>query len=199
MRTQKTRTMVEVAMLSAIAVVLMLFEFPLPFIAPPFYELDFSEVPVLIGAFALGPMAGVAIEAIKILLNLVINGTITAGVGELANFVMGVLFVLPASLIYKHKKTKKNAMIGLTVGGIIMVVGACFINVFIMLPAYGNAFGMPVEAFIGMAAAIHASIDSMAGFALLCVAPFNLLKVVVVSLITMLLYKHVSPILKGKR
>jgi len=174
-------------------------KFPLPFIAPPFYELDFSEVPVLIGAFALGPMAGVAIEAIKILLNLVINGTITAGVGELANFVMGVLFVLPASLIYKHKKTKKNAMIGLTVGGIIMVVGACFINVFIMLPAYGNAFGMPVEAFIGMAAAIHASIDSMAGFALLCVAPFNLLKVVVVSLITMLLYKHVSPILKGKR
>ena len=103
MRSEKTRTMVEIAMLSAIAVVLMLFEFPLPFIAPPFYELDFSEVPVLIGAFALGPWAGVIIEAIKILLNLVINGTITAFVGEIGNFIIGVAFVLPAALIYNKK------------------------------------------------------------------------------------------------
>lgn len=134
MRSEKTRTMVEIAMLSAIAVVLMLFEFPLPFIAPPFYELDFSEVPVLIGAFALGPWAGVIIEAIKILLNLVINGTITAFVGEIGNFIIGVAFVLPAALIYKHKKSKKTAMIGLATGGIIMIVASCFINVFILLP-----------------------------------------------------------------
>ena len=215
MRSEKTRTMVEIAMLSAIAVVLMLFEFPLPFIAPPFYELDFSEVPVLIGAFALGPWAGVIIEAIKILLNLVINGTITAFVGEIGNFIIGVAFVLPAALIYKHKKSKKTAMIGLATGGIIMIVASCFINVFILLPAYGKAFGMPVSAFVDMAAAIHSSINSMAGFALLCVAPFNLLKVVLVitdtsttfsrlkvvlvSVITMLLYKHISPILKGRR
>ena len=199
MRSEKTRTMVEIAMLSAIAVVLMLFEFPLPFIAPPFYELDFSEVPVLIGAFALGPWAGVIIEAIKILLNLVINGTITAFVGEIGNFIIGVAFVLPAALIYKHKKSKKTAMIGLATGGIIMIVASCFINVFILLPAYGKAFGMPVSAFVDMAAAIHSSINSMAGFALLCVAPFNLLKVVLVSVITMLLYKHISPILKRKK
>lgn len=199
MRSEKTRTMVEIAMLSAIAVVLMLFEFPLPFIAPPFYELDFSEVPVLIGAFALGPWAGVIIEAIKILLNLVINGTITAFVGEIGNFIIGVAFVLPAALLYKHKKSKKTAMIGLATGGIIMIVASCFINVFILLPAYGKAFGMPVSAFVDMAAAIHSSINSMAGFALLCVAPFNLLKVVLVSVITMLLYKHISPILKGRR
>ena len=173
MRSEKTRTMVEIAMLSAIAVVLMLFEFPLPFIAPPFYELDFSEVPVLIGAFALGPWAGVIIEAIKILLNLVINGTITAFVGEIGNFIIGVAFVLPAALIYKHKKSKKTAMIGLATGGIIMIVASCFINVFILLPAYGKAFGIPVSAFVDMAAAIHSSINSMAGFALLCVAPFN--------------------------
>ncbi len=199
MRNEKTRTMVEVAMLSAIAIVLMLFEFPLPFIAPPFYELDFSEVPILIGAFAIGPAAGVVIEAIKILLNLVINGTITAGVGEMANFIMGVAFVLPASLIYKHKKTKKTAVIGLVTGTLTMTVVACFVNTLILLPAYGKAFGMPVEAFVEMAAAIHASIDSMAGFAMLCVAPFNLLKGVLVSVITMLLYKHISPILKGRR
>ena len=193
MKNEKTRTMVEVAMLSAIAVVLMLFEFPLPFIAPPFYELDFSEVPILIGAFALGPVAGIAIEAIKILLNLVINGTITAGVGELANFIMGVAFVLPASLIYKHKKTKKNAIIGLVAGGVIMTVAACFINVLVLLPAYGK------EDFVQMAAAIHSSIDSLTGFALLCVAPFNILKAVLVSVLTILLYKHISPILKGRR
>ena len=199
MKNEKTRTMVEVAMLSAIAVVLMLFEFPLPFIAPLFYELDFSEVPILIGAFALGPVAGIAIEAIKILLNLVINGTITAGVGELANFIMGVAFVLPASLIYKHKKTKKNAIIGLVAGGVIMTVAACFINVLVLLPAYGKAFGMPMEAFVQMAAAIHSSIDSLTGFALLCVAPFNILKAVLVSVLTILLYKHISPILKGRR
>ena len=87
---------VKVAMLGALSTILMLFEFPLPFIAPPFYELDFSEVPVLIGTFAMGPMAGVLIELIKVLLNLVINGTITAGVGELANFIMGCAFIIPA-------------------------------------------------------------------------------------------------------
>ena len=194
----KIRTIVQVGMLAALAVVLMLFEIPLP-VAPSFYEIDFSEVPVLIGAFALGPWAGVIIEAIKILLNLVINGTITAFVGEIGNFIIGVAFVLPAALIYKHKKSKKTAMIGLATGGIIMIVASCFINVFILLPAYGKAFGMPVSAFVDMAAAIHSSINSMAGFALLCVAPFNLLKVVLVSVITMLLYKHISPILKGRR
>ena len=96
----KVRTLAQIAMLGAVATVLMLVEFPLPFIAPPFYELDFSEVPILVGAFAMGPLAGVAIEAIKILLNFVINGTITAGVGEFANFILGCAFLLPASLIY---------------------------------------------------------------------------------------------------
>ena len=199
MKRDKTRTMVEVAMLGAIAVILMLFEFPLPFLAPSFYELDFSEVPVLVGAFAIGPMAGVAIEAIKILLNLVINGTITGGVGELANFILGVCYMLPAALIYKHKKTKKTAIAGMAVGTVVLVVVACFINVFFLLPAYGSAFGMPVEAFVEMAQAINSSIQDMVGFALLCVAPFNLLKGVVVSVITALLYKHISPILKGHR
>ena len=102
--TSATRTMVSVGMLGAISVVLMLVEFPLPFIAPGFYKLDFSEVPILVGAFALGPVAGVMTELIKILLNLVINGTDTAFVGEFANFVMGCAFVIPAALIYKKKK-----------------------------------------------------------------------------------------------
>lgn len=186
-------------MLSAIAVVLMLFEFPLPFIARRFTSWISARCRCSSVHLPWGPWAGVIIEAIKILLNLVINGTITAFVGEIGNFIIGVAFVLPAALIYKHKKSKKTAMIGLATGGIIMIVASCFINVFILLPAYGKAFGMPVSAFVDMAAAIHSSINSMAGFALLCVAPFNLLKVVLVSVITMLLYKHISPILKGRR
>ena len=108
MKNNKVNTMVKISMLSAVATVLMLFEFPLPFIAPSFYELDFSEVPVLVGAFAMGPVAGIIIEGMKILLNFIINGTVTAGVGEIANFVMGILFICPAAIIYKQNKTHLN-------------------------------------------------------------------------------------------
>ena len=104
----KTRTLVEIGMLGAIATVLMLFEFPLPFIAPPFYEIDLSEVPVLVGAFALGPVAGATIEFVKILINLLINGTATAFVGEIGNYIIGCSFIIPAALIYKKKKSKKK-------------------------------------------------------------------------------------------
>ena len=194
-----TKWMVKVGMLSAVSVVLMLFEFPLPFIAPPFYELDFSEVPVLIGAFAFGPWAGAIIEGVKILLNLLINGTVTAGVGELANFILGVVFVLPAAFIYQKKKTKKGALLGLCVGTLSLLFVGCLVNVYLMLPAYGNAFGLPISAFVEMASAIHPSIDTVTEFALLCVVPFNIIKAVVVSVITLLIYKKLSPILHPKK
>jgi len=180
---------VKVAMLGALATVLMLVEFPLPFIAPPFYELDFSEVPVLIGAFALGPVAGVVIEGIKVLLNLLLNGTMTAGVGELANFVMGVVFVLPAAIIYKRNKTKKSAILGLVVGGVSMVMLGCFINAYVMLPTYAAAFQMPIDVIIGMATKIWSFIDTLFEFVIVCVAPFNLVKVILVSFVTMVIYK----------
>lgn len=192
----RTRTIVCVGMLAAIATILMLFEFPLPFIAPAFYELDFSEVPILIGAFALGPVAGVMTELVKILLNLVINGTDTAFVGEFANLIMGCLFVLPAALIYKRKKSRKSAIIGLTVGTICLTVGAVFVNALIMLPFYANV--MPLEAILNLGAAIHPSIDNIWSFAILIVGPFNLVKGILVSVITVMLYKHISPILKGR-
>lgn len=195
MKNKKTAWLVKVAMLSSVATILMLLEFPLPFVAPPFYELDFSEVPVLIGAFALGPLAGVAVEGVKIILNLVINGTITAGVGELANFVMGVAFVLPASIIYKRRKTKSNAALGLVTGGAIMVIISCFINGYIMIPLYSNF--MPLDAIIKQASAIWPVIDNVFDFVILCVAPFNLIKVILVSVITLIIYKPISPVLKG--
>ncbi len=193
------RTIVCVGMLGAISVILMLFEFPLPFIAPSFYELDFSEVPILIGAFALGPAAGVLTELLKILLNLVINGTNTAFAGELGNFIMGCAFVLPAALIYKHKKTRKTAILSLVVGVLFMTAASLLVNALLLLPAYAAAFGMPIQTFIDMGAAINPNVDGIWTFVLLTVAPFNLVKGILVSIVTMLLYKYISPILKGNR
>ena len=195
----KTRKLVEIGMLGAIATVLMLFEFPIPFIAPPFYELDFSEVPVLVGAFALGPMAGATIELVKILINLLINGTATAFVGEIGNYLLGCSFIIPAALIYKKHKTKKNALIAMVIGTIVMTVFGCFLNAYILLPTYATAFGMPIDAIVGMGSAINANINDVMTFVVIAVAPFNIIKGGVVSVITLLIYKHISPILKGNR
>lgn len=196
MKKSKIEWMTKIAMLSAAAMVLMLFEFPLPFVAPMFYELDFSEVPVLVGAFALGPIAGIAIEFLKILLNLLINGTITAGVGELANFLVGVSFILPAELIYKHKKSKKTAVIGLVAGSLAMAVFAGFVNAFVLIPTYSRMLNIPMEAIVDMGKTIFPAVDSLSKLVLLCVVPFNLIKAVLVSVITTLIYKPLSPILK---
>lgn len=189
------RTLVQIGILSAIAVILMLFEIPLPF-APSFYEIDFSEVPVMIGCFVMGPMAGAVIEFIKILLNLVINGTITAGVGEAANFVIGCALCVPAGLVYKKNHTRKGALLGMALGTVIMTVLGCFINAYILLPAYGAAFGMPIDALVEMGTAVNSHITSLATFVVFAVAPFNLLKGTLVSLIVFIIYKKIRPIFK---
>ena len=195
----KTRNLVQVAMLGAVAGVLMNFEFPLPFLAPPFYQMDFSEIPVLVGAFAMGPVAGVVIELIKILLHFVLHGSTTAGVGELANFIFGCAFVIPAGLIYRyhHKKTRVHALVGMVVGTVLTTVLACLINTFVLLPVYGKAFGMPVSAFVEMAQSVHASVDNLLAFAVMILVPFNLFKYVIVSLIVFFIYKRVRVILRG--
>lgn len=191
----RVRTIVQVGMLAAISVVLMLFEIPLPF-APSFYEIDFSEVPVLVGAFAMGPVAGMAIELVKILLNFVITGTDTAGVGELANFIIGCSLCVPAAIIYKKKKTRKSALTGMVVGTVLMVVIGCFINAYVMLPVYAKAFGMPIDALVQMGTAVNPNITSLTSFVIFAVAPFNLLKAVLVSLVVLLIYKKISPVFK---
>ena len=191
----KVRTMAQVGMLSAIAVVLMLFEIPLPF-APAFYEIDFSEVPVLVGCFAMGPAAGVAIEFLKILLNFAINGTATAGVGEIANFLIGCSLVVPAALIYKFKKTRTGAIVGMAAGTVFMTAVGCLLNAFVLLPTYAVAFGMPIDGLVQMGTAVNSAIDSLTTFVLFAVVPFNLLKGVLVSLIVFLIYKKISPVFK---
>lgn len=191
----KVKFMVQMGMLAAISVVLMLFEIPLPF-APSFYEIDFSEVPVMIGCFTMGPLAGAVIELLKILLNFAINGTTTAGVGEFANFLIGCALVIPAAIIYKRKRTKSGAVIGMVTGTLFMTVVGCFLNAFVLLPTYAKAFGMPMDALIEMGSAVNCYITNLTTFALFAVAPFNLLKGFLVSLIVFLIYKKISPILK---
>ena len=185
----------QVGMLGAIATILMLFEIPLPF-APSFYEIDLSEVPVLIGCFSMGPLAGVLIELIKIILNFVINGTMTAGVGEAANFIIGCSFCVPAGIIYRKNKTKKSAVIGMIVGTLFMTLLGCFVNAYILLPTYATAFHMPIEGLIEMGTKVNAHIDNLFTFVLFAVVPFNLLKGVIVSVIVFVIYKKISPILK---
>lgn len=189
------KTVVQVGMLAALALILMFFEIPLPF-APSFYEIDFSEVPVLIGCFTMGPLAGTAVELVKILLALVLKGTTTAGVGEIANFLIGCALCVPAGIIYKRNRTRKSALLGMTAGTILMTVIGCVINAYVLLPVYSAAFGMPLEALVDMGTAVNSHITSLSTFVVLAVAPFNLLKGILASLIVFLIYKKISPVFK---
>lgn len=191
------RNLVKIGMLSAVAVILMVFEIPLPF-APAFYKIDFSEVPVLIGCFALGPAAGAAIELVKILLHMIISGTQTAGVGDLANFLIGCAFVVPAGMIYRKRHTRNGALAGMAAGTLIMTAAGCLLNAYVLLPAYAKAFSMPIEALVEMGTAVNSQITSVMGLVLLAVVPFNLLKGILVSVVVLLLYKKISPVFRMK-
>lgn len=190
----KTITLAKIAVLSAVASILMLFEIPIFFI-PGFYKLDFSEIPVLLGAFAMGPVAGIIIEAVKILLNFVIDGSVTAGLGEVANFLIGSSFVVPAAIIYKRNKTRKNAIIGLMVGLLLMVILSAIMNLYILLPVYAAAFKIPVDAIISMGKELNPAITDLNSFILFATVPFNIIKGFLASLITILIYKKLSPLL----
>lgn len=194
-----TRTMVVTAILGAVAGLLMLAELPLTFVAPNFYKLDLSELPVMIGTFALGPVAGVLIELIKILVKFVIKGSSTGGVGELANFLIGCAFVIPAGILYQMKKTKQRALLGLALGTLTMALAGMVMNALVLLPFYSKM--MPLETIIGLGASIFPQVNSVWSFALWCVVPFNLIKGIVISVLTMFLYKRVSRLIKevGKK
>lgn len=193
-----TRKVAMIGMFSAVSAILMLFEFPLPF-APSFYELDFSELPILIGAFAFGPAAGVMMEFIKILLKLLIKGTSTAFVGDLANFAVGCSFILPASILYAFRKTKKNAILACVIGTLTMTVFGTAFNAVYLLPAFSKLYGMPLESILAMGAKVNplASEGSIISFVAACVAPLNLIKGASVSIITILVYKPLSTIIKA--
>ena len=193
-----TNKVVMIGMLSAIAGILYCFDFALP-IAPAFYKIDFSELPALIGGFAFGPVAGVLIEFVKVLVKLIIKSTSTAFVGDLANFLVGCMLVLPASIIYQYNKSKNTAKIGCAVGTLVMTVFGTVFNAIYLIPAFARLYGIPLDVIIGMGTAIHPSISNVWNFVLLCVAPLNLIKGAMISVITMLVYKRISPIIKRQK
>lgn len=194
-RIRSAKSVAFIAVFGAIAAMLMFLEFPL-FFAPFFYEIDFSEIPVLICTFYLGPVAGVICEFLKIVLKLLIKGTSTAFVGDFANFVVACSLVLPASIIYHCKKSKKSAIIGMAVGTLTMTVFGSLFNAVYLLPKFAQLYGMPLEAIIAIGTEINPNIISVSTLVLFAVVPFNLLKGIVVSFITLLLYKRVERLLK---
>ncbi len=183
---------------SALAAVLHMLDFPLIFLAPEFYKLDFSELPVMLCGFYLGPSAAVACEGIKILLKLLLKGTSTAFVGDFANFAVGCSLVLPAIIIYHIHKSRKSALVGLLVGTVVLAVFGSAFNAIYLLPKFAQLYGMPLDVIIGMGSAIHASVKDVTTFVILCVAPLNVVKGAMISVLTMLLYTRVARPLFGK-
>ena len=186
-----------ISVCAALAAVLHMLDFPLLFLAPEFYKLDFSELPVMLCGFYLGPSAAVVCEAVKILLKLLLKGTSTAFVGDFANFAVGCSLVLPACVIYHIRRKHPNAIWGLVTGTVILTVFGSAFNAIYLLPKFSELFGLPLENIIAMGGAINGSIHSVSTFVLLAVAPLNLIKGVSVSLLTMLLYKRIARPLFG--
>lgn len=186
------------AMCAALGAVLMLLEFPV-FFAPPFYGMDFSEVPMLFASFYLGPVGGVIAELLKNIVKLFLKGTSTAFVGEFANFTVSCFMVLPASIIYHINKRKKSAIIGLATGTVSMAAFGSAFNAIYLLPKFAALFGMPLDAIIGMGTAVNGAINSVSTLVLFAVVPMNLLKGSLVSILTFLLYKRVERVLFKKK
>ncbi len=190
-RVSGTRRITIIAICSALAAILQLLEFPLVFLAPEFYKLDFSELPVMLCGFYLGPSSAIACEGLKILLKLLMKGTGTAFVGDFANFAVGCSMVLPAVIIYHLGRKKKTALIGLLVGTVSLTVFGSAFNALYLLPKFAEMM-IPMDAILAMGQAIYPQINSVWSLVLLCVVPINLIKGVSVSILTMLLYKRVA-------
>ena len=186
------------AICAAIAAVLHMLDFSIPFLAPEFYKLDFSELPVMLCGFYLGPAAAVYCEAVKILLKLLLKGTSTAFVGDFANFCVGCSLVLPAVIIYHTKKNKKTALLGLLTGTLVLTGFGSAFNAIYLLPKFSELYGLPLENIIARGNAINPKITNITNFVMLAVAPLNLIKGISVSVLTLLLYKKVARPLFGK-
>ncbi len=187
------RCMVVTAMLSAVAFILMFLDFSVPFLIPEFIKMDLSELPALIASFSLGPVYGVAVCLIKNLLHLFI--TTTGGVGELSNFLLGAVFVLIAGLFYRHKKSRSSALIGSLAGAAGMAVFSVISNYFLVYPVYYNF--MPEEMILGAYQVIVPSVKSILQCLIVFNMPFTFVKGMFSVAITFLIYKRLSPILKG--
>ena len=191
---RNVRMLTMTAVLSAISFVLAFLELPVP-LSPSFARMDLSDLPALIGAFAYGPVSGVLIELVKNALQLLTSST--GGIGELANFIMGSSFVVTAGIIYKLRKTKKTAIIACLSASVVMGITAAIVNYFILLPVF-EAF-MPLDQLIASFGAFIPLIKTKLDVVLFNAFPFNLLKGIGISIVTMQLYKRLTPVLKGSQ
>lgn len=192
--TWSTKVMVKISVLAVISMLLMFLDLSVWF-APSFLKLDLADLPALIGAFAMGPMAGVLIQLVKNLLHLLVEGSTTGGVGELSNFLVGSTFVYSAGLIYYRNKNFKNAIIGSIVGVLAMTLFATLSNYFVVFPLYAKLYGWPIEKLVEMGTVLNKNIVDLKTMMIYAIVPFNILKGSIVSIVTILVYKRVSPIL----
>ncbi|MCR1935144.1 ECF transporter S component [Clostridium tepidum] len=197
MRNNKLNKLVKISVLGTIGFLLMFIEIPIP-IFPEFLKIDISDIPALVGGFALGPVAGILIEFMKNILHGIFKGG-TVFVGEFANFLVGSVLVGVSSYIYKRHKTKKEALLGLVIGTICMSVIAGLFNYYVLLPLYEKALNFPIEAIVAIGNKLNPKIVDLKSFVYWSIIPFNLLKGVAVSIITVLIYKSVSPILHERK
>lgn len=194
-RKLNTKSMVLIGMMGTLSSVLMFVNFPMPFV-PPFYKFDIAELPALFGGFLMGPLAGILIIFIKLIIKIILQGSETLMVGEFANFIGSVSFILPAALIYRWNKSKKGAVIGMIAAVILSSVVSIFGNAYIAIPLYASVYGWPLQSIIDMGAAVNPYITDMTTLMLFAVFPFNLIKCGVTSLLTYLIYKRTGKLLK---
>ena len=195
-KTSRIAYITKIALLGTLSFVIMLIAFPLP-IFPSFLEMDFSDIVPLLGAFAMGPVAGMLIELVKCFLHWMFAST-TGGIGDLSNFVVGAVYVMTAGFIYKKKKTRKSAVIALVCATLAMVIAGALSNYFVMLPFYAAVFFKDIggmDAVIRVSAEVIPAINSKFTLVLYAMCPFNLLKGLVIMLVTLPLYNKVSPLL----
>ena len=196
MKKQNLRFTVVSAIMGAIGAVLMFIEFPLPII-PSFIKFDFSELPVLLTSFACGPWYGVLVALLKNLLHLLAGSSM--GVGELSNFLLGTVLAVVSGYVYQFKKTRKGALVASIAGSLAMAVISIVTNYFVVYPLYGKVFGMTTDMIVSAYMAILPSADSLIKDLLIFNLPFTFVKGMLDAGITFMIYKHLSPILKGNR
>lgn len=195
MKNNKVRVITGTAMLTAVAVVLQYIEIAIPII-PSFIKLDFSDLPELIGAFAYGPVAGVLIALIKNLIHMAVSQS--GFVGELSNFILGAVFALVAGLIYQHKKTKGNAVLAGIAGAAAMAAVSLPCNYFVIYPLYYSVLGFPEPAVLGMYQALLPSVKNIFQALIVFNVPFTFVKALISVAVSLVIYKPLSPLLKGK-
>lgn len=195
-KNETVKTIAFIGLMGAVSAVLMLLRFPLPFL-PPFLSFDLSGVMEIMGGYMFGPVAAVLIIIVKILLQLVMQGSLSLGTGELQSFILSCSYVLPALFIYHCRKSKKTAVAGMVVSTIFVSVVAVFTNLYLIIPFYVSLFGMTMDDIITMCSAVNPAVKNTAGMVIMGILPFNLIKYGATSIVTFLVYKRLSRVIRG--